>query len=94
MAHALESDLAVIACIGETLEEREAGSTEDVVYAQTQVIAGKTDVFNVLVLALIPVSSICTNLWINVHIRFMNIKHLRSSSSRSDRLPGYILVLV
>ncbi|XP_070292244.1 triosephosphate isomerase A-like [Salvelinus sp. IW2-2015] len=36
----LESDLGVIACIGEKLEEREAGTTEDVVYAQTQAIAG------------------------------------------------------
>lgn len=41
MAHALESDLGVIACIGEKLDEREAGTTEEVVYAQTQVIAGK-----------------------------------------------------
>ncbi|KAG8004926.1 Triosephosphate isomerase [Nibea albiflora] len=40
VAHALESDLGVIACIGEKLEEREAGTTEEVVYAQTQVIAG------------------------------------------------------
>eukprot|EP00064_Thunnus_orientalis_P010832 superscaffoldBa00001504_g10860 len=29
----------VIACIGEKLDEREAGTTEEVVYAQTQVIA-------------------------------------------------------
>lgn len=41
MAHALENDLGVIACIGEKLDEREAGTTEEVVYAQTQVIAGK-----------------------------------------------------
>jgi len=30
----------VIACVGETLEEREAGSTMDVVAAQTKAIAG------------------------------------------------------
>lgn len=41
VAHALESGLGVIACIGEKLEEREAGTTEEVVYAQTQVIAGE-----------------------------------------------------
>lgn len=41
VAHALESGLGVIACIGEKLEEREAGTTEEVVYSQTQVIAGK-----------------------------------------------------
>ncbi|XP_078810999.1 triosephosphate isomerase isoform X2 [Oryzias latipes] len=39
VAHALESDLGVIACIGEKLEEREAGTTEEVIFAQTQVIA-------------------------------------------------------
>lgn len=41
MAHALESGLGVIACIGEKLEERESGTTEEVVYSQTQVIAGE-----------------------------------------------------
>lgn len=41
VAHALENHLGVIACIGETLEEREAGTTEEVVYTQTQFIAGK-----------------------------------------------------
>lgn len=41
VAHALESDLGVIACIGEKLEERESGTTEEVVYSQTQVIAGE-----------------------------------------------------
>jgi hypothetical protein len=30
----------VIACIGEKLDEREAGITEKVVFAQTKVIAG------------------------------------------------------
>lgn len=40
VAHCLESDLGVIACIGEKLEEREAGTTDDVVFEQTKVIAG------------------------------------------------------
>lgn len=40
VAHALECGLGVIACIGEKLDEREAGITEKVVYAQTKVIAG------------------------------------------------------
>lgn len=39
-AHALESGLHVIACIGEKLDEREGGITEKVVYEQTKVIAG------------------------------------------------------
>lgn len=41
VAHALESGLGVIACIGEKLDEREAGITEKVVFAQTKAIAGK-----------------------------------------------------
>lgn len=49
VAHALENDLGVIACIGEKLEEREAGTTEEVVYAQTQVIAGEHCGHNVVI---------------------------------------------
>lgn len=41
VAHALENGLGVIACIGEKLDEREAGITEKVVFAQTKAIAGK-----------------------------------------------------
>jgi len=40
VTHALESGLKVIACIGETLEEREAGKTEEVVFRQTKAIVG------------------------------------------------------
>lgn len=39
-AHALESGLGVIACIGEKLDEREGGITEKVVFSQTKFIAG------------------------------------------------------
>lgn len=38
--HALAEGLGVIACIGEKLDEREAGITEKVVFEQTKVIAG------------------------------------------------------
>jgi triosephosphate isomerase len=41
VAYALSQGLKVIACIGETLEHREAGTTMDVVAAQTKAIAGK-----------------------------------------------------
>lgn len=41
MAHALAEGLGVIACIGEKLDEREAGITEKVVFEQTKAIAGK-----------------------------------------------------
>lgn len=40
VAYALSQGLKVIACIGETLEQRESGSTMDVVAAQTKAIAG------------------------------------------------------
>uniref|UniRef100_A0A8C8K8C0 Triosephosphate isomerase n=2 Tax=Oncorhynchus tshawytscha TaxID=74940 RepID=A0A8C8K8C0_ONCTS len=60
VAHALESDLGVIACIGEKLEEREAGTTEDVVYAQTQAIADNVKDWSKVVLAYEPVWAIGT----------------------------------
>ncbi|KAH7537199.1 hypothetical protein FEM48_Zijuj03G0066900 [Ziziphus jujuba var. spinosa] len=40
VAYALSQGLKVIACVGETLEQRESGSTVDVVAAQTKAIAG------------------------------------------------------
>lgn len=40
VAYALSQGLKVIACVGETLEQRESGSTLDVVSAQTKAIAG------------------------------------------------------
>ncbi|CAL5347404.1 unnamed protein product [Camellia sinensis] len=39
VAYALSQGLKVIACIGETLEQRELGSTMDVVAAQTKAIS-------------------------------------------------------
>lgn len=50
VAYALSQGLKVIACVGETLEQRESGSTLDVVAAQTKAIAdGITDWTNVVV---------------------------------------------
>lgn len=40
VAYALSLGLKVIACIGETLEQREAGTTVAVVAEQTKAIAG------------------------------------------------------
>lgn len=40
VAHALAEGVKVIACVGELLEEREAGKTEEVVFRQTKFIAG------------------------------------------------------
>ncbi|CAI9299335.1 unnamed protein product [Lactuca saligna] len=39
VAYALSQGLKVIACVGETLEQREAGTTMEVVAAQTKAIA-------------------------------------------------------
>lgn len=41
VAYALSQGLKVIACVGETLEQREAGTTMEVVAAQTKAIAGR-----------------------------------------------------
>ncbi|KAM3858099.1 triosephosphate isomerase [Diretmus argenteus] len=60
VSHALESDLGVIACVGEKLEEREAGTTEEVVFAQTQAIADNVKDWGKVVLAYEPVWAIGT----------------------------------
>ncbi|KAI4898144.1 hypothetical protein NFI96_005003 [Prochilodus magdalenae] len=60
VAHALESDLGVIACIGEKLKEREAGTTEEVVSSQTKVIADNVSDWGKVVLAYEPVWAIGT----------------------------------
>ncbi|XP_020783592.1 triosephosphate isomerase B [Boleophthalmus pectinirostris] len=59
-AHALESGLGVIACIGEKLDEREGGITEQVVFAQTKVIADNVKDWSKVVLAYEPVWAIGT----------------------------------
>ncbi|KAG7252968.1 hypothetical protein CRUP_010959 [Coryphaenoides rupestris] len=59
-AHALENGLDVIACIGEKLDEREAGITEKVVFAQTKVIADNVKDWSKVVLAYEPVWAIGT----------------------------------
>lgn len=60
MAHALESGLSVIACIGEKLEEREAGQTEAVVFKQVKAIAAKVGEWKNVVIAYEPVWAIGT----------------------------------
>ncbi|KAK8679105.1 hypothetical protein V6N13_144573 [Hibiscus sabdariffa] len=60
VAYALSQGLKVIACIGETLEERESGSTMAVVAAQTKAIADKVTNWDNVVLAYEPVWAIGT----------------------------------
>jgi triosephosphate isomerase len=58
--HALDAGLSVIACIGEKLDEREAGNTEAVVFRQTKAIADKIKSWDKVVLAYEPVWAIGT----------------------------------
>lgn len=60
VAHALEEGLKVIACIGETLGEREANQTEAVVFRQTKAIAAAVKDWSKVVLAYEPVWAIGT----------------------------------
>ncbi|XP_062188559.1 triosephosphate isomerase, cytosolic [Phragmites australis] len=60
VAYALAQGLKVIACVGETLEQREAGSTMDVVAAQTKAIAERIKDWSNVVIAYEPVWAIGT----------------------------------
>ncbi|KAJ6799260.1 triosephosphate isomerase, cytosolic-like isoform X1 [Iris pallida] len=60
VAYALSQGLKVIACVGETLEQREAGSTMDVVAAQTKAIADRISDWTNVVVAYEPVWAIGT----------------------------------
>jgi triosephosphate isomerase len=60
VAYALAQGLKVIACVGETLEQREAGSTVDVVAAQTKAIADRVSNWTDVVIAYEPVWAIGT----------------------------------
>ncbi|CAH0561077.1 unnamed protein product [Brassicogethes aeneus] len=60
VAFALENGLKVIACIGETLEEREANKTMEVVNRQTAAIACKVKDWTNVVIAYEPVWAIGT----------------------------------
>jgi len=60
VAFALQSGLDIIPCIGEKLEEREAGKTEEVCFAQLKAIADKVTDWSKVVLAYEPVWAIGT----------------------------------
>ncbi|KMZ66002.1 Triose-phosphate isomerase [Zostera marina] len=60
VAYALAQGLKVIACIGETLEQRESGTTMEVVAAQTKAIAERVTNWDDVVLAYEPVWAIGT----------------------------------
>ncbi|GMN57198.1 hypothetical protein TIFTF001_026306 [Ficus carica] len=60
VAYALSKGLKVIACVGETLQQREAGTTVEVVAAQTKAIADRVSDWTNVVLAYEPVWAIGT----------------------------------
>ncbi|KAK9755230.1 hypothetical protein RND81_01G011300 [Saponaria officinalis] len=60
VAYALSQGLKVIACVGETLEQREAGTTMEVVAAQTKAIADLVTNWDNVVVAYEPVWAIGT----------------------------------
>jgi len=60
VAYALETGVKVIACIGEKLEERESGKTEEVVFRQTKAISAKVSNWDNVVIAYEPVWAIGT----------------------------------
>ncbi|XP_045480523.1 triosephosphate isomerase isoform X1 [Harmonia axyridis] len=59
-AHALEKGLKVILCVGETLDERETGQTNAVVFRQTKAVADKIKDWRNVVIAYEPVWAIGT----------------------------------
>lgn len=60
VAYALSLGLKVIACVGETLQQRESGSTMAVVAAQTKAIAANVSYWDNVVMAYEPVWAIGT----------------------------------
>jgi len=60
MDHALKVGLKVIFCVGETLEEREAGKTEEVVFRQMEAALAKNPDWTKVVIAYEPVWAIGT----------------------------------
>lgn len=58
--HALCEGLGVIACVGEKIEERECGKTEEVIYRQTKAFADIVTDWDKVVIAYEPVWAIGT----------------------------------
>jgi len=60
VGRSLEAGLKVIACVGEHLEERDAGKTQDVIYRQLKAISGHVKDWKNVVVAYEPVWAIGT----------------------------------
>ncbi|CAG8523345.1 1261_t:CDS:2 [Diversispora eburnea] len=93
ISHALEVGIKVIACIGEKLEEREAGITNDIVTKQLVAISQKIKDWTNVVIAYEPVWAIGTGKVatpeqaqeVHNYIRNWLIKNVSEETSRNTR---------
>lgn len=79
VAYALSLGRKVIACIGETLEQREAGTTLDVVSEQTKAVAGTL---------MFPLVSLCEMVF-SQKILFQTITSLLTSILFADKVSNW-----
>ncbi|XP_053547805.1 triosephosphate isomerase [Bombina bombina] len=94
VAHALSEGLGVIACIGEKLDQREAGITEKVVFEQTKAIADNVKDWSHVVLAYEPVWAIGTGKTatpqqaqeVHLKLREWLKKHVSEEVAKSTRI--------
>uniref|UniRef100_A0A8C5PH46 Triosephosphate isomerase n=1 Tax=Leptobrachium leishanense TaxID=445787 RepID=A0A8C5PH46_9ANUR len=90
VAHALEEGIGVIACIGEKLDEREAGITEKVVFEQTKAIANNVKDWSKVVLAYEPVWAIGTGKTATPQQALSLVEHAKSWRPRVTSMASWL----
>ncbi|KAL1923640.1 uncharacterized protein VTP21DRAFT_8620 [Calcarisporiella thermophila] len=94
VAHALKVGLKIILCVGEQLEEREAGQTTEVVIRQLQAVANEIQDWSSVVIAYEPVWAIGTGKVatpeqaqeVHADIRAWLAKHVSSAVAENTRI--------
>ena len=94
VGYALSSGLQVIACIGEQLEDREAGNTNSVVSAQLQAIAGR---LRHMCMCNVYISSLFQRILMTLHeicnLLLLDSSYLGSSVTRApDQKSGHVFI--